>query len=87
MHNTAAFVGIHRIVGGENMADGMKRDWRELCVAVTNEKDSTKLISLIQELVEALDRGERSWRHTSCPPEVIDKHRQESRVVTVCVSA
>ncbi len=44
------------------MADGMQKDWRELCVAVTNETDSTKLISLIRELVEALDRGERSWR-------------------------
>ena len=25
------------------MADGTKRDWRELCVAVTNENDSTKI--------------------------------------------
>jgi hypothetical protein len=44
------------------MADGIKRDWRELCVAVTNESDSTKLSSLVRELIEALDRGERSWR-------------------------
>jgi hypothetical protein len=29
------------------MADGMQKDWRELCVAVTNETDSTKLSSLI----------------------------------------
>jgi hypothetical protein len=43
---------------------GMQRDWRELCVAVTNERDSAKLNSLIQELIEALDRGERSWRRT-----------------------
>jgi hypothetical protein len=69
------------------MADGTLKDWRELCVAVTNEKDSRKLISLIRELVEALDRGERSWRHPSSPPEAIDTHRQESRVGTVCVSA
>ena len=39
------------------MADGMQKDWRELCVAVTNETDSTKLTSLVQELIEALDRG------------------------------
>jgi hypothetical protein len=45
------------------MADGMQKDWRELCVAVTNESDSTKLSSLVQELIEALDKGERSWRH------------------------
>jgi hypothetical protein len=48
------------------MADGLQKDWRELCVAVTNETNSTKLTSLIQELIEALDRGERSWRHIPC---------------------
>jgi len=26
-----------------NMADGMQKDWRELCVAVTNESDHRKL--------------------------------------------
>jgi hypothetical protein len=46
-----------------NMADGMRKDWRELCVAVTTESDSTKLSSLVRELIEALERGERSWRH------------------------
>ena len=51
------------------MADGRQNDWRELCVAVTNERDSTKLSSLVQELIEALDRGERSWRRNSCPPD------------------
>ena len=45
------------------MADGMQKDWRELCVAVTTESDSTKLSSLVRELIEALERGERSWRH------------------------
>jgi len=68
------------------MADGRQNDWRELCVAVTNERDSTKLSSLVQELIEALDRGERSWRHNSCPPDATT-HRQESRVGRVCVSA
>ena len=48
-----------------NMADGRQENWRELCVAVTNERDSTKLSSLVQELIEALDRGERSWRVAS----------------------
>ena len=46
------------------MADGLQKDWRELCVAVTNESDHRKLSSLVQELIEALDQGERSWRHT-----------------------
>jgi hypothetical protein len=53
------------------MADGMQRDWRELCLAVTNESDSTKLSSMIQELIEALDKGERSWRHTIPPSDAI----------------
>jgi hypothetical protein len=49
------------------MADGMQKDWRELCVAVTNESDHTKLSSLVQELIEALDKGERRWRHPIPP--------------------
>ena len=65
------------------MADGTQKTWRELCVAVTNEKDSTKLSSLIQELIEALDRS----RHPSFPHDPIDTHRQESRLGTVCVNA
>jgi len=47
------------------MTVDLQKDWRELCVAVTNETNSTKLTSLIQELIEALDRGERSWRYPS----------------------
>jgi hypothetical protein len=53
------------------MAHGMKRDWREVCVAVTNESDSTKLSFLIRELIEALDEGERSWRHPNPTPDAI----------------
>ena len=53
------------------MADGAQKDWRELCVAVTRESDSTKLSSLVQELIEALDRGERRWRHNVYPPDAI----------------
>jgi hypothetical protein len=59
------------------MVDGTNKDWRELCVAVTNERDSTKLSSLVRQLIEALDRGERSWRHNSCPPDAIETHRQK----------
>ena len=56
-----------RVVGGD-MAD--VKDWRELCLAVTNEMDSAKLSSLVQELIEALDKGDRSWR----PPHAIETH-------------
>ncbi len=58
------------------MAHGMERDWRELCVAVTNESDSAKLSSLVQELIEALDKGERSWRRTIRPPDGIATNRK-----------
>jgi hypothetical protein len=37
------------------MSDRKRKDWRELCAAVSNEHDSTKLGLLIQELIEALD--------------------------------
>ena len=59
------------------MADGMQKDWRELCVAVTNERDSTKLPSLVQELIEALDRCERSWRHTNRTSDAIRRRTQQ----------
>jgi hypothetical protein len=57
------------------MADGIKRDWRELCAAVTNESDSKKLISLIQELVEALNEGRRTSRYSVRLP---DAHGSEA---------
>jgi hypothetical protein len=59
-----------------NMADGVKKDWRELCVAVTKESDSTKLTSLVQELIEALDKGGRGWRHTIPRSDVIAANRE-----------
>ncbi len=62
------------------MADGIQEDWRELCAAVTNESDSTKLSSLIQELIEALDKGERSWRHTIPPSDACDESGSRLRI-------
>ena len=52
------------------MTDGMKRDWRKLCLAVTNESDPTKLGSLVQRLIVALEEGERSWRQLTRSPDV-----------------
>jgi hypothetical protein len=48
------------------MAD-TNRDWRELCIAVSSEGDPTKLGSLVEELIEALDDGKQGRRHTSTP--------------------
>ena len=58
------------------MADGRRKDWRELCLAVTNERDTAKLTSLVQELIEALDKGERSWRPPTRPPGSIETNRE-----------
>ena len=44
------------------MAINKRRDWRELCEAVTNEPDSEKLDSLVPELILALDEAEQDWR-------------------------
>jgi len=58
------------------MAGHKQRDWRELCAAVTNEPDSSKLDSLVQELIRALDEGEREWRHSICSPDAIGTKRE-----------
>lgn len=58
------------------MADGMQKDWHELCLAVTNETDSTKLTSLVEELIEALDKGERSWRQATRSADGIGTSRE-----------
>ena len=53
------------------MAGDKQRDRRELCAAVTKETDSEKLDSLVQELIRALDEGEREWRHAIYSPNAI----------------
>jgi len=60
------------------MADSMQKDWRELCVAVTNERDPSRLSSLVQELIEALDQGERYWRPTVCAPDAIATNQESA---------
>jgi hypothetical protein len=64
-----------------NMADAMQKDWRELCVAVTNESDSAKLSSLVQELIEALEKGEQSWRHPVCPAGAIPANQEAAKEI------
>jgi hypothetical protein len=44
------------------MSEGKRKDWRELCAAVSNERDSNKLVFLIDELIRALDDQERAPR-------------------------
>lgn len=63
------------------MALRKQRDWRELCAAVTTEVDSKKLDSLVQELIRALDEGEREWRQAICSPGTIAANREGPREV------
>lgn len=60
------------------MADGPQKDWRELCVAVTNESDATKISSLVQELIETLDKGARSRRRAIPSSDSIAADREVS---------
>jgi hypothetical protein len=45
---------------------------------VINESDPTKLNALFQELIKALDEGERSWRYTVRPPDASPPNREPS---------
>jgi hypothetical protein len=63
------------------MAGHKQRDWRELCTAVTSEPDSTKLDSLVLELIRALDEGEREWRRAISPPNTIAANRKVAEEV------
>jgi len=63
------------------MSRHKERDWRELCAAVTNETDSSKLDSLVRELIKALDEGEREWRHAICSPGTIGANREAAKEV------
>jgi len=42
------------------MSERKRRDWRELCAAVSREGDSDRLGCLVQELIAALDEHERT---------------------------
>jgi hypothetical protein len=52
------------------MPERKPKDWRELCAAVSKERDSNKLGCLVEELIVALDEHEqapslRTLRRTS----------------------
>ena len=83
---TSAFAGIFG-TSEVNMADGMQKDWRERCVELTNETDSIGLTSLVQDLMEALDRGERSWRHANPRPDAIAANQRAGMSATLLAPA
>jgi hypothetical protein len=63
------------------MAGHKQRDWRDLCAAVTSEPDSKKLDSIVQELIRALDEGERERRHAIYSPDAIGANREATKEV------
>ena len=46
-----------------------KRDWQELCEAASREHDSEQLMSLISQLMQALDERRLHANHSSEPSE------------------
>jgi hypothetical protein len=58
------------------MADGIQRDWRERCFAVSNETDPLELCWLVQDLIKALDKSGRSWRHPVFPSGAIPTNQR-----------
>jgi hypothetical protein len=48
------------------MSAEKRRDWRELCEAVRNEKDPQRLLELVAELVRALDERDRRQPSPEC---------------------
>jgi hypothetical protein len=49
------------------MSERKRKDWRELCVAVSTERDSNRLGCLVQELLAALDEYERTPSAAATP--------------------
>jgi len=46
------------------MMTGMERDWRQICKEVLREKNSDKLIALLEELLLALDARAQGSSHS-----------------------
>jgi len=46
-------------------------DWRQLCAAAAKEQDGTKLTSLVNQIIKALDESNPRFRRTAtidrCP--------------------
>jgi hypothetical protein len=49
------------------MSESQKKDWRELCAAVSSESDPKKLGLLVEELIRALDERQSELHVTHQP--------------------
>jgi hypothetical protein len=54
-----------------------RRDWRELCAAVASEKDQSKLLELMEELLVVLDHLESETTERSASAAANHGHRQD----------
>jgi hypothetical protein len=52
-----------RLGMAEKNGSGSGKDWRELCVAASQEVDSDKLFSLVNQILEAFDEGDSHSVH------------------------
>jgi hypothetical protein len=48
---------------GNPMTAGKQRDWRKICEEVLKERKTEKVNTLLEELVQALDRRAREGDH------------------------
>jgi hypothetical protein len=76
-----AFGHISNLKGGPDSMTVPKRDWRDLCAAVVNEKDSKNLDFLVQELIQALDDRQKSQSRTQVR-ECVDRPPRQDRVAS-----
>jgi len=58
------------------MTESNAKNWRELCAAAVNEKDSEKLVSLVAQILQAFDEGD----HAISPPGVCGEPEYEVRL-------
>jgi len=57
------------------MAERTRKDWRELCAAAAEEPDPDKLVSLVKQIIQAIDRRNQG----SSPPRVLSGGQQQPR--------
>jgi hypothetical protein len=55
------------------MAESKGKDWRELCAAAAQEPDSEKLVSLVNQILQAFDERDQK---SSSPPDPLGLARK-----------
>jgi len=49
------------------MAQSSGKNWRELCAAASEESDSERLVSLVNQILEAFDESDRESMYPRRP--------------------